>query len=612
MGYSWEEIYNIVDNRRKSNSPIIDEMIAVRDRNNGDYVLPQLTDEEGSTMPSLSPAIVHDAIENNGMRAGSTVPTVICAAVDSTKQTGRRSREYAKIRRKIITGTYYRSRMQLQMRRAFRHLFGYATFTMVVCPDFKKGCPTIQIRDPLTSYPEERVAENYEDPINGAFIYGKSADWIRMTFPEARSIIPRECEGDEIWDLVEWVDEEDYVIGIMGPRYRGFWWQNMERTWAGRELLRWENKVHMVPMITPCRVTLDRISSQLAKILGTVDVMERMTALDVIAREKSIFPDRYIIGRIGQTPSLVDGEWHDGRSGLANIILDAEKFGSVTFAPDPSSTMAIDRLERNAKISGGLQPQMHGETYGALRTGRGIDALMGASVDPRVQEMQEIMAAHLPYLNEVILQSYRAYWDDKKFIFVSGWSGDPGMVEFTPSIHIETTMNTVTYPIAGTDAQGLTIMLGQLLGTKAISRRTFRERHPFIGDAEEEGARVDEEEFEQMAMQAIMQQVATGMMPPQVLARIETARRENPAGDIFDAVLKVQREIQEEQATPAPEAPEGMVAPPEMQPGLSDPNQLPPSPMAPNAPEGGTIGPNPDLQGLRELMNATAAAVRPI
>jgi hypothetical protein len=43
--------------------------------------------------------------------------------------------------------------------------------------------------------------------------------------------------------------------------------------------------------------------------------------------------------------------------------------------------------------------------------------------------------------------------------------------------------------------------------------------------------------------------------------------------DIFDAVEKADEEIRRRQATEAPQAPEGMVAPPETMPGLAAPAQ---------------------------------------
>ena len=95
--------------------------------------------------------------------------------------------------------------------------------------------------------------------------------------------------------------------------------------------------------------------------------MAKFMALELIAQEKAIFPDRYIIGRSGQVPMIVGGEWKDGREGEVNVLLDAENIGELRSAPDQNTRVAIDRLERNARISTGTVPQIGGESYGALR-----------------------------------------------------------------------------------------------------------------------------------------------------------------------------------------------------------------------------------------------------
>ncbi len=599
--HTWDDIYTIMQTRKAANGPILNQMITVRDRYNGDWIVPYLTKEEAPELPPLTPAIISETIDNFGMRAGSVVPAVFCPAIDPTKQSGRRSREYAHTRRRIITGTYHKSRMQLLLRKAYRHLAGYATAALVVVPDFEYELPCVKVRDPLNTYPDPRTGEDFSNPQNIGFVFAKSADWIRYNWPAARSAIPDTCDGDDMWEMIEWIDEEHIVIGLLGPRQTNYY-QFIQEPWRHTlELARWPNRVGMITAICPQRVTLDRIASQLVHVTGITDLMARMMALDIMAKEKSIFPDRYVLGRSGAMPQIVGGDWKDGRTGDMNLVLDADGIGSLPFAPDPTSAQAIDRLERNARVSSGLVPQMGGETYGALRTGRGIDALMGAAVDPRIQEMQEVMQAHLPHLNEVILETYKQYWGSRKFTMVSGWPSDSGEVVFTPNEHIETSANTVSYPIAGADVQSTNIILGQLLGADAISRKTFRERHPWIDDAASESARVDEETFERAAMQSLLAQAQTGQLPLIFLAEIEQARRQDPNGDIFTAIQVADQRMRERQAA------EAEAQSPEAQPGLAVPEGAnPTNPMggAAPAPGGQTIGAPENLAGLRELMNA--------
>jgi hypothetical protein len=222
---------------------------------------------------------------------------------------------------------------------------------------------------------------------------------------------------------------------------------------------------------------------------------------------------------------------------------------------------------------------------------------MGAALDPRIQEMQEIMEAHLPYLNECIFASYKGYFGSKQFSMFTGYAGDFGLVEFTPNEHFETFDNVVSHSIPGADIQGTTIQLGQLLSMKGISLRTFRTKHPFIEDAEMEGRRVDEEQLEEAVMAAIQQQALSGQLPVVYVSKIEKHRKKGL--DIFEAIEKADAEIREEQAAVAPAPEEGMAIAPEQAMGLA----AGPAGMGPQPP--GPPGAPPNVPA--ELVNALRA-----
>ena len=227
---------------------------------------------------------------------------------------------------------------------------------------------------------------------------------------------------------------------------------------------------------------------------------------------------------------------------------------------------------------------------------------MGAALDPRIQEMQEIMEAHLPHLNECLFATYKGYFGSKQFSMFTGYAGDFGQVEFTPNEHFETHDNVVSYSIPGADIQGTTIQLGQLLSMKGISLRTFRTKHPFIEDAEAEGRRVDEEQLEEAVMAAIQQQALSGQLPVVYVSKIEKHRKKGL--DIFEAIEKADTEIREEQAAVAPPPEQGMAMAPEQAPGLA----AGPEGMAPQgAPPAG--GQEFSPEAAAQLMGALQAGI---
>ncbi len=587
--YTFEEIVGIIRQRQEAQSPLLERMLDIKERYNGDYVIPLPSMDEEPILPPLTPALISENIDAVAQRAASVMPFIGCPALDPSKERGRRSRQYADVRKRALAATWYQNRFKVKMRRAYRHLAGYATTALCIYPDFELGMPKIEVRDPLGVYPEPQAAENYDVPRNCGFIYGKSGDWLRANYPASRTenggpVASDENARQELWDVCEWVDAEHIVIGIMGPRYA---YHNQSYSYHSTqlELSRAINRAGMPCVITPGRITLDKIASSVSNVVGMTDLMAKLMALEIIAQEKAIFPDRYIIGRSGQVPMIVGGEWKDGREGEVNVLLDAEQIGELRSSPDPATNIAIDRLERNARISTGTVPQIGGESYGALRTGRGIDALMGASLDPRVQELQETMEAHLPYLNECIFACYRGYFDQQKFVTFTGYSGDFGHVEFTPEEHFESFDNVVSHSIPGADVQGTTIQLGQLLQMKGISLNTFRVKHPFVDDPEAEGRRVDEEQLEEAVMAGIQQQAAQGTMPIVYVAKIEKFRKDGH--DIFESIRRADEELRKEQAEEIPEPAEGQMMAPEAAPGLAGgPEMMAGAPPPEQAPPG--------------------------
>jgi hypothetical protein len=614
---SWESIVATVYIRQANQSDLLRSMIEVKRRYNGEWILPYVAEADDAQLPSTTPSLIAQGIDFIGRQAASVMPQMHSPVVDPSKETGVRSREFAAIRRKVLGATHHKSRTKLHLRRGYRHLAGYATTALVVVPDFDCAMPRLELRDPLTAYPEPRAAEDLRPPSNVAFVFAKSVDWLRRNFPACHSTIPAETLGTDTWDMVEWVDEDVIVLGILGPR-------DVERRELGAagvlgasmELARWPNPTGLCPAYLPAAVTLDRIVSQMAMLTGQVDLMNRLQALAIASGEKAIFRDRYIVGDSINVPRLVGGQWKDGRTGEVNIVLDAKQIGELAGTPDPNTQMMIDRLERNARIDSGLVPQAGGETYGALRTGRGIDSLMGAAVDPRIQEVQEVMEVALEHINTVMLESYKAYWPQRTYTLFSGRQADDAIVEFVPERHVETTENVVSYTIPGADVQGTTIQLGQLLGMKAISLHTLRSRHPYIDDPDGEATRVEEEFLEQAVLEGIANQAASGQLPVAYLAKIEKHRKRSP--DIMTALLAAEEELKAEQAAVAPEPEPGQFASPEQMPGMA-PGQAPPVPptagqlppggigpdagLPPNAAPG-EIGPQENQRGFRRLLEA--------
>lgn len=605
---SFDEIIQIVLDMQRRQGPTIRAMREVLDRYDGDWVIPIPSVASEPTLPPLTPALIGEAVDSMATRACSVRPTTTSPALKASRDTGAGSRLYAHRREQIIAATYHNSKWILGRRRFYRQLAAYHTGSLVVVPNFVTSMPQIEVRDPLSTFVEPQAHEQLRPPRYAAFVTRHSADDLRKRFPKVRQEnggpIPT-TDMTMMWDTVEWYDEDQLVFGLVGPvidQTQSYYPVGGQRgTWMQLSPV-YPNKTDFIPVVVPTNVSLGKIASRIGSMVGNVDLQAKMMALDIMAQEKAIFPDMYAIGRQSGQPMIIGGRWQDGREGNINLLQDIESVGMLRNTPDQRTSQVIDRLERNFRISTGLTAATGGENYSNLRTGRALGTMEGIAVDPRVQELHEISEAYMPHLNSAILSMYEAYWPDKKYSLFSGWPGSQGIVEFTPEVHIEGVYdNTVSYAVAGADVTQQTQILGSLLGTGTISRRTFRDKHPWINNPESEGQLVDEEQFEEALKQSMLQQLSQGQMPLTVAVMIRDFMAKGD--DIFKAVAKADKAARELQATQAPPPQEGQVGAPESMPGLAGGPQMMQQPPAPEQQPQPQIEVPGDVSRMRQLMS---------
>lgn len=604
MTYAWEDIASTVRWRMGRRSNFIKRMAYVQRMYNADWVLP-IPGTESSVEDPVGPALVAAAVDELALRASSVPPDFLCPALDPTKATGKRSLDFATKRRKAIEHTWREAEMVVTLGKSFRHLLGYASFGFAVRPDFITGEPRIKVIDPLSLYPEEKQDTDFTQPSNCADVYQVTGNQIAKMYPEHAFRFEGVYRREALWNVVEWIDADEIITGVLSLVPNQNAWQYIRDSRNSCiELSRQPNRAGMCTTIVLGAVSLDKAYARLANFTNQVELMAKLTSLALSATEKSIFPDMFILGRQNETPLLLSGNWKDGRTGEINLVSGAENVSQLRSTPDPTGMQMVDRMERNFRVSSGLAPALTGETYGALRTGRGIDAMMGTAVDPRIGEMQRIMGVALQHVNAAVLATYKGYFGSKKFTLFSLGRTEQALTEFTPNEHVETTANRVRYSMAGADLDAMTIRVGQLSGSGLISKQSARELHPLVDDAQEEKVRIMAEEAEGALMQSILARAGdpAGGLPPHDLARIVTLVRNGQT--LAAAVEQVQEEAQKRQAQMAPPAPEGMVAPPETMPGLANPGEG--AQMAPPAPPGEGV-----LSGLNRLRAIAQAARTP-
>lgn len=609
MARTFEEIRALAVGLQARRTPVLQYMQDIKRHYEADWVVPMPDVKGEPNMAQFTPSLITDTIDGIGMRAASISPMTFCPAVGNSRTASAR----ALTRRKIINATYHDQRWKVKRRRYYRHLTAYDTASVFVEPDFKTGRVRLNVRDPLFTYPEPVSADQVRAPEYVAFITRHSGEYIRSRFPQVREENGgpiAAAQGEKEWDLLEWVDHEQMLFGLLGPRELDG--RHISSKWRQAGVANdgdissgpWmqlgpaiPNRAGVCLAVTPQEISLHSVGTRLNALLGNVQMQSKLMALEVLAQQKAIFPDMFVISNPNETPAILGGQWEDGRTGKMNMLQGVNNVGQVSQTPDVRTQAMIDRLERNTRVSGGLNPQMGGESFGSLRTGRALDSMMASSVDPRIQELHEVTEAWMPHVNAAILACYKGYFEKAKYEFFSGWDGDKGMVKFTPGEDIESFENTVEYSIPGADTVQQTQVLGSLLGAEVISTETFRTQHPYIDDPEQEHTRIVQEQLHKAMLAGVQEQVASAQMPIAVVAKLYDKIMQGQ--DLPTALTEIDEEIKEQQAQaqaeaeqqqaqmggPDPLAQLGLAAGPmAAAPGAGPPGAGPP-PLAPGGPQ---------------------------
>lgn len=611
MTVSVEEAVELALAWKFHREPLLERCRVVKERYDATWVLPELGNVPGA---QLAPLTIADSVDNLALRASSVLPAIQVPQTNPGSAEGVGSVEYADRRRQAYGYAWWHSKLARSQINGFRHLAAYATATTVVIPDHETKCPLIVFRDPLATYPEPRAAEDLRPIRRCAFIYGRSVGELRRQYADVEGIdMLDSCDRAQIWEVLEWVDEDVVMQALMGPRDDLTDLNQMGTVWGpnfsgARPLMlrQWENRAGRCTAYTLDAVSLSSVISAISKVTGAVDWLAKLTQLGMMGAEKSVLPDGYIVSDGEGVPTLIGGTWKDGRTGEMNLVQGAKAVGQLRNEPSQAISQAQERQERNIRVSTGLIPQFGGETYGALRTGKGMDSLLSASVDPRVADLQTQMQDLLTETNFNVAACYQGYWKRHKYTVFSGWRQTPTLVEFTPATHFETDFQVVAYPLLGLDLQQLTLVLGQLLGSEVMSAATFRDLHPWIPSGDDEARRVLHERLEETLRVQIMALASDPAGPIQGTDVATMIRAIDEGDSLATAWDKAQSAAQERQVTAveqgAPETMPGMALPGT---GMEQP-ALPPGAAGALPPGGGgepaTIPPpDADLENLGML-----------
>ena len=552
-----DDVLSLYHERKKLLQPVHQAMLDFASVVNGDkdVPLPEIDEHEKVAVANLP----LQGLEQLSMRVVSTTENVWFPPLREGIKT---SRDKADKRRQAYQAWSQSNRMRLKDRKRSRWLVGYGMAPVQIRWNPRMNCPEWVPRSPLTTYPSPHDDGDTLTPLNCVFSYRKSYGWLKQNYPEGAMRVhkPRQVRDDDMFTLLEYVDADYVCLVVLGASQTRY----DEPAFSGEqavELTRLENRANVCPVVIPQRITLDRLQGQFDGMIGMFEQQAKLMALELIAVMKGVFPDTYVESDQGQ---VTDFQPADGMRGEIGRVVGG-RIRTLVENPGYMTNQTIDRLERAQRLEGGVPSEFGGESTSNVRTGRRGDAILSATVDFRVQEYQEILAQAREEEIRRAIAFDKAYTSSPKSFYVS-LQGKDTPVTYDPNEVFETDECRVSYSYAGADANGLIIGLGQRISLEEISMQTARELDPMVENAEQEKDRIISEGIMRALMSSIQTQAADPQGPyqPQDLARIAQLVVTN-AKELPEAILQVQQEAQERQATPA----EPMM--PETMPGLALP-----------------------------------------
>lgn len=557
--------------------------------------LPDMGRDEPSSVPNL----LAQGIDQMAGRISSVTPQVIFTSENPGARLADRRAQTAG---NVVQGWWQRDRLSQKSKTRARHLIAYGLAPTIIRWNEAMKQPTWEIRKATEALPNLDRIPGTSMPVDNIFAYQRTAAWLFANGYSAHvmGIMPdgRPPRADDAFLLLEYADPDGVHLVIAGqtdPRaylYSTGWSQSNTAVagWKAVTLQAYETWGCMTAS-TPTRLTLNRAGGQFDSMTGMFYAQSKLMALEVLAVEKGVFPDTYLIGRPGETPRFIDGPY-DGRTGQVNVVAGGD-VKEVATQPGYMTPQTIDRLERSQRVTAGIPAEFGGESGSNIRTGRRGDAVLSAVIDFPVAECQEVLADSLVDENKAAIALAKHYDGSATRHIYVGTGNSRKPVTYVADTVFPHDDHTVSFPVVGTDMNSLIIGLGQRVGMGIMSKQTAAELDPFVADSEVEHDRIISEGLEQSLVAGIQQQAASGQIPPMILAKVMTLVK-NDKMELAEAMTKVVEDAAKAQQAQQPAQPDPNAPPTADQMSAQGAGSLTGSPIP---------GPSQGQQSLGDLLS---------
>ncbi len=505
-----DEIVRLWVERTQQQGWLQDKMAEIRAIYRGDVTVP-LPDMD-TTQPSYVPNLLQQGVDQMAGRIASVTPQPVFAPKSGT----RRDVRTAQTRSRIITAWWDKEKIPLVLKRRARHLIAYGSAPVVMRWDDGEKVPCWEVRSPIGCFPSMEDEPGETVPTDVVFAYTRPFNWLMVEGYNVRGLLDTDAPSDTPITLLEYHDADHSMLIATHGMSPGPAWP-FERNRAVT-LENTPNPIGVTPVSIPSRIGLEDGIGQFDSMVGMYYMQAKLMALEVLAVEKSIFPDTYLESRAGETARFLSGP-HDGRTGEVNIVAGGV-IKDLVPSPGYMTNQTVDRLERAQRLTGGIPSEFGGESPNNIRTGRRGDAVLSATIDFPVAEAQTAIAEALRAEDVIGMELAKTFDRTATRTLFTGTGNSAKAVTYVAGDVFTDTDHTVTYPAVGTDLNSLIIGLGQRVGAGTMSKATAQQLDPYIDNPEAEHDQVIVEGLEAALLSGIQQQAAAGAIPPLAVAKL--------------------------------------------------------------------------------------------
>jgi hypothetical protein len=469
------------------------------------------------------------------------LPSFNCTSITMTSD---RARENATMKTKIALGYSTNSDLQNQMYSGADKYITYGFLPFRVDIDYDRKIPVIRLIDPVGCYPEMdrfgRVVSFFQRVLI-------NRDELASQFPElARQIKDRNGVFGTREVEVIFYHDKDWDIAVMGGEKPLL--LEKAKNPAGKVLIRIASRPGIGDV--PRGQFDDVIFVQLAK--------ARFALLALQAASDSV-----------NAPLAVPSDVPDVPYGPGATIRsnNPEKIRRVGIELPPAAFAEQQQLDREMQLGSRFPQVRTGNADASIVTGRGVEALMGG-YDSQIRAHQAIFARVLQDVMSLCFEVDELVFGDVEKVLHGAASGTPFEIKYVPKkvIKGDYTVDVRYGLMAGLDPNRWLVFALQARAEKMFSRDFMRREMPVEINVEDEERKIDIEDLEEAAKQALMgyaqsipvlaSQGQDPSGPLQALAKvIEDRRKGKPLADSVVEVFTPKPQLETQSAPAAPGEP---------------------------------------------------------